>query len=213
MALETVSGIAARVVSQGQAARDPFVGLRQIGIDEISHRRGHRYISLVYDHDSNRLVWAAPGRTEAVLAQFFHLLGPERGQEITHVSAGGAAWIAPAVEHYRPQAALCLDPFHVVQWSGVALDAARREAWNAVRQLRPGQVVRSHKGDRWILNRSPANLNPDSNLNSPKLPRTTDPSTERTCSKNSSGRSSTNPRWRPAWNYWRTGYCGRGEVR
>jgi len=160
VAWETVSGIAERVVAQGQAARDPFEGLLRIGIDEISHRRGHRYITLVYDHDSNRLVWAAPGRTEATLAQFFELLGPERCREITHVSADGAAWIAQAVSNYCPQAVLCLDPFHVVQWAGVALDVARREAWNTARQQRPGQVVKSHKGDRWILNRNPANLTP-----------------------------------------------------
>ena len=46
-----------RVVAEGVAARDPLEGLRRIGIDEISYKKGHRYITIVVDHDSGRLVW------------------------------------------------------------------------------------------------------------------------------------------------------------
>lgn len=55
---------------------DRLAGLRRIGIDEISYKRGHRYLTVVVDHDSDPLLWAAPGRDEATLGG---VLRPARG--------------------------------------------------------------------------------------------------------------------------------------
>ena len=44
----TVTGIAERIVAQGKEKRDPLEGLRRIGIDEISFKKGHRYITFIY---------------------------------------------------------------------------------------------------------------------------------------------------------------------
>jgi transposase len=44
------------------AGVDRFAGLRRIGVDEISYKKGHRHLTVVVDHDSRRLIWAAPGR-------------------------------------------------------------------------------------------------------------------------------------------------------
>ncbi|MET3721178.1 transposase [Arthrobacter sp. UYEF21] len=71
---------------------DQFASLRRIGIDEISYKRGHKYLAVVVDHDSGWLVWAAPGQDKATLGKFFDALGVERCSRITHVSADGAAW-------------------------------------------------------------------------------------------------------------------------
>ena len=57
---------------------DRLDGLRRIGIDEISYKRGHRYLIVVVDHDTGALVWAGPGRNDAALHVFFDQLGPER---------------------------------------------------------------------------------------------------------------------------------------
>ena len=46
-------------MAEQQAGRDLFAGLRRIGIDEISIRKGQRYLTVVVDHDTGRLVWAA----------------------------------------------------------------------------------------------------------------------------------------------------------
>jgi transposase len=61
-------------------------GLRRIGIDEISWRRGQRYLTVALDHDSGRPVGAAEGRDEDTLDRFFFELGEERAKLITHVS-------------------------------------------------------------------------------------------------------------------------------
>jgi len=94
VAWRTVGAIAARVVADARQARDPFDGLVRIGIDEISYRRGHKYLMVVVDHDSGRLVWAAAGHDRKTLQQFFDLLGPARAARIRLISADAAEWIA-----------------------------------------------------------------------------------------------------------------------
>ena len=54
VAWRTVGAIVTRVVAEARAGRDPFDGLVRIGIDEISYKRGHRYLTVVVDHDSGR---------------------------------------------------------------------------------------------------------------------------------------------------------------
>jgi len=130
VAWRTVGAIVTRVQADIDARVDRMGGLRRIGIDEISYKRGHRYLTVVVDHDTGRLVWASAGRDEATLRGFFDLLGPARAAEITHVSADAAPWIAHAVGRACPQAVQCADPFHVVAWATDALDVVRREAWN-----------------------------------------------------------------------------------
>ena len=101
----------------------------------------HR-ITEVVDHDSGRLVWAAPGRDTATLRRFFDALGVERAAQITHVSADAADWIADVVTERCPAAIRCADPLHVVAWATEALDAERRRAWNDARALTRSQPKR-----------------------------------------------------------------------
>jgi transposase len=110
-------------------------GLRRIGIDEISYKRGHKYLIVVVDHDRRALVWAAPGRDKATVAAFFDELGPDRCALITHVSADGATFIADVVADKCANAVQCADPFHIVSWATEALDGVRRRVWNEARAL------------------------------------------------------------------------------
>lgn len=138
----TVGHIIARVSAEKLAAADPLAGLSRIGIDEISYKRGHKYIVVVVDHDTGRLVWAAPGREAKTAHAFFDALGAARAASITHVSADGADWIAGVVAARAPQAILCADPFHVVSWATGALDEVRREVWRTARQAGAATPVR-----------------------------------------------------------------------
>jgi transposase len=82
----TVGAICERVLRDGQERfGDRLDALSRIGIDEISFRRGQRYLTVVVCHQSGRLVWAAEGRDTKTLARFFDALGTSRA--ITHVSA------------------------------------------------------------------------------------------------------------------------------
>jgi transposase len=50
----TVGSIIARVWADTEKLHDRFAGLRRLGIDEVSYKRGHRYLTVVIDHDSGR---------------------------------------------------------------------------------------------------------------------------------------------------------------
>jgi len=146
IAWRTVGAIITRVWADTEKQFDQFADLTRIGIDEISYKRGHKYLTCVVDHDSGRLVWAAPGQDKATLATFFDALGPERSAQITHVSADGAAWIASVVAERAPNAVRCADPFHVVKWATEALDDVRRSAWNDARKAARQNDVRRTRG-------------------------------------------------------------------
>jgi transposase len=177
IAWRTVGSIITRVWDDVDAHCDRLAGLRRIGIDEISYKKGHKYLMVVVDHDTRRLVWAAPGRSSATVREFFDLLGPERCAQITHVSADGADFIDSIVAATCPDAVRVADPFHVVKWATEALDEVRRGAWNDARALaraepkrgrgrppadappRPGgERARALKGARYSLWKNPENL-------------------------------------------------------
>jgi transposase len=145
VAWRTVGAIVERVCADIDAQHDRLAGLRRIGIDEISYKRHHFYLTVVVDHDSRRLVWAAPGRDAATLDGFFDLLGEQRCAQITHVSRDLAAWIGKVVERRCPAAVQCADPFHVVAWATDALDQVRRESWNRARRQPGGMHRVSHR--------------------------------------------------------------------
>ncbi|ALQ32577.1 hypothetical protein ATC04_18150 (plasmid) [Arthrobacter sp. YC-RL1] len=137
VAWRTVGSIIGRVWEETEAKIDLFAGLKRIGIDEISYKKGHKYLTVVVCHDTGRLVWAGVGRTKDTLRRFFDLLeasGAGRCQLITHVSADGADWIGDVVAEKCINAIRCADPFHIVQWAMEAMDEVRKEAWNEARK-------------------------------------------------------------------------------
>lgn len=106
-----------------------FDGLRKIGIDETSYRKGHSYITTVVNHETNTVIWACKGHGREVVDKFFQELTPEQRASIEVVTGDGARWITDSCAEYCPDAKRCLDPFHAVEWANVALDAVRVEAW------------------------------------------------------------------------------------
>jgi transposase len=160
IAWRTVGAICARVAAERRAAVDPLANLRRIGIDEISYKRGHRYITIVVDHDTGRLVWARPGHDEPTLVAFFELLGPERCRRIAFVSCDQAGWIDRIVAGYCPGATRCADPFHVVRWATDALDEVRRQTWNAARRCGLVRDAKQLKRARYALWKAAENLTP-----------------------------------------------------
>ena len=154
----TVGAIATRVVAEARAASDPFDGLRRIGIDEISYKRGHKYLTVVVDHDTGRLLWAKPGRDKDTLGAFFEQLGADRSALITLVSADAAEWIATVVAEQCPNATLCADPFHMVAWATAALDEVRRQVWRNAKAIGVTSMMKRIKGCRYALLKNPGNL-------------------------------------------------------
>jgi transposase len=146
IAWDSLGDIVTRVLAD-QHTEARFYGLVSIGVDEISYRRGQRYLTCVADHHSGAIIWAKPGRNAATLQTFFELLGDRRDtiKAISiDMSAGyenAIAAVAQADEQFRPQ--IVFDPFHVCQLASQAVDRVRRAEWNE-------HGKSTTQGGRWI---------------------------------------------------------------
>lgn len=154
----SVGAICERTAAEAGRKTDLLAGLERIGIDEISHRKGHRYLTVVVDHDSGRLVWAAPGKDMKTVEAFFEALGPQRTDRLQLVSCDMAPWIEAVLDRRCPRAKRCVDPFHVVQLATEALDRVRRQVWREARRAGQADTARELKGARFALWKNPENL-------------------------------------------------------
>jgi transposase len=158
IAWRSVGWICHRVMIEQSAKRDLLAGLSRLGFDEISVRKGQRYLTVVVDHDTGKLVWAHPGRDRKTVEKFLDLLGKERCELIKLVSCDDAEWITRPVAERCENAVICLDPFHIVKAATDALDKIRREVWNDARRQGQQQLARELKGARFALWKNPENL-------------------------------------------------------
>ena len=134
LAVSTMTGINWRTVGNCIKAAhnriEPDVsarlrGLRRICVDETSYRKGHSYVTVVYDMDRNQVVWVHENHGQDVFSQFCELLTDEERSKIEIVAGDGARWIDSCTEKYFPNARRCVDFFHVVEWANEALDRVR----------------------------------------------------------------------------------------
>ena len=105
VAWDTVGAIIQRVVARRDDG-DALDGLTQIGVDELSYRRHHEYITVVVDHRRGHVVWAQPGKNSDTLKAFFDELGPERCAKLEAVTIDMSAAYIKAVTECSPQAKL-----------------------------------------------------------------------------------------------------------
>jgi transposase len=154
VAWRTVGDIARRVVDRVRP-EDPLDGLKQIGIDELSYRRHHEYITVVIDHVAQRVVWARPGKDAATLGEFFKELGLERCKQLEAVTIDMSGAYIKAVTEASPQATLIFDRFHVQRLAQEAVDEVRRAE---VRENKGTDEARVLKRTRFILLKNPWNL-------------------------------------------------------
>jgi transposase len=175
IAWRSVGWICQRAMAEAQTRRDLFAGLARLGFDEISIRKGQRYLTVVVDHDSGRLVWAAPGRDRRTVERFLDLLGPERCQRIELVSCDMADWITRPIAERCPNAEICLDPWHVVKLATDALDEIRRQVWNQARRAGQTTLARELKGARFALWKNPEHLTGRQRLKLAAIKQTNEP--------------------------------------
>jgi transposase len=150
---DTVGQIVERVVGERLDERR-LAGLIAVGVDEISYRRGQRYLTSVVDHRSGAIVWCAAGRNAATLQAFFDELG-ERKQSIRAVSIDMSGGYEKAIRANAQRAEICFDPFHVVRLAQRAVDQVRRDEWNAHERSHT-PTGRWIKNTRWSLLKAPA---------------------------------------------------------
>lgn len=155
-----VDGMCERVLAEALGRVDLLDGLVAIAIDEVKYKKGQRYLTVVCDHFTGRVIWAAKGRNKDTVGAFFDALGEDRSRRLGFVSCDGAEWIRSVVAQRVPEAVICLDSFHVISWATKALDEVRRAEWNQLRRTGRAATAKEFKGMRWLLLRNWENLAP-----------------------------------------------------
>lgn len=153
----TLGTLIRRVVGRvHEVEGDRLDGLRLIGVDELSYRRHHEYVTVVVDHERGHVVWASKGKSAATLKRFFEELGPERCTKLEAVTIDLSGAYIKAVTEATPAAKLIFDRFHVQRLVHDALDETRRDE---VRKAHSPEARAALKGTRWALQKSAWNLN------------------------------------------------------
>lgn len=154
IAWKTVGAIIQRVVAR-LGPKDRLAGLKRIGIDELSYRRHHKYVTVVTDHDTGRVVWVSPGKDAETVLRFFAELGPERTAQIEMITIDMSNAFKSAIAQAAPHARVVFDRFHVQRLAHDALDKVRREQ---VRELAGTDDAAAVKKTRFALQKNPWNL-------------------------------------------------------
>ncbi len=164
-AVERATGISWRSVGncieravERRRPADPLAGLQQIGVDELSYRKHHKYLTLVADLVEGRIVWGKEGKDAATLKAFFDELGEERLLLLETICSDMSGAYISAINDVRKQAPdleHVYDRFHVQALVSKALVETRREEGRRLRGTDEEQTV---KRSRWALLKRPVHL-------------------------------------------------------
>ena len=149
----TVATAVEEAVTYGLAHRD-LDHLTHLGIDEISRKRGHVYVTNVYDLARKRLVWSGEGRSTATFDAFFDFLGPEKTAALEGICCDMWQPYIDVIKARAPQAVLVFDKFHIVRHLMEAVDQVRRDE---VREKGPAHKALMYK-TRFLWLKNPWNL-------------------------------------------------------
>ena len=153
---DTVLRAVKLVVDYGLTHRS-LDGVTEIGVDEISVFKGHKYLTLVYQLNAGarRLLWCGPERRTKTLLRFFREFGRERSAQLQFVCSDMWAPYLKVIAKKAPQALNILDRFHIVRKFNVAIDEIRRGEAN---QFKINKQVNVLERGRWLLLKKPENL-------------------------------------------------------
>ena len=144
------------VVSWGIVHRE-LSDLESIGVDEIQYRRGHKYLTLVYqlDEGAKRLLYVAKDRTEASLHGFFDILDAPTISGIKFACTDMLPAYLKVLKQRASSALNILDRFHIAKKFSEALDKVRAEE---ARQMKADGYEEVLKNSRWSLLKRRSNL-------------------------------------------------------
>jgi len=137
------------IVEWGLEHRD-LSGVTAIGVDEIAWRKGHNYLTMVYqiDADNTRLLWIGKERTIKTLLRFFRFFGKGRSQELKYVCSDMWCPYIKVIKKKAGQALHILDRFHIVAKLNKAIDEVRA---GEHRQMQKDGYEPVLKNSRWCL--------------------------------------------------------------
>src|SRR5512135_781809 len=143
-------------VQWGLKHRD-LSGIEPLGVDEVQWRKGHKYLTLVYQIDGHgkRLLWVGRDRTAKTLLRFFRMLGRERSATLKFVCSDMWQPYLKVIAKKAGQAIHILDRYHIMAKMNQAIDEVRAEEAKRLKQKGEKPVL---KHARWCLLKRPENL-------------------------------------------------------
>ena len=149
----TVATAVDEAVVYGLEHRD-LTNVTHIGIDEISRKRGHVYVTNVYDLNNRHLLWSGEDRAKKTLEGFFDWFGEERTKWLQGVCCDMWQPYVDVVKARAPNAILVFDKFHIVQHLTKAVDQVRRDEIREKGQAHKQLMAKT----RYIWLKNPWNL-------------------------------------------------------
>jgi transposase len=127
MTWEECWGIMERAVARGKAAKEHQVPAL-IGVDEKAARKGHSYLTLVYDIAGGTVEYIADDRKQASLDGYFSAFSPAERDTITAVVMDmWEPYINSVKEHLSgAENKIVFDRFHIMKHMGEAVDTVRK---------------------------------------------------------------------------------------
>ncbi len=143
-------------VEWGRAHMD-LTSITSIGVDEISLRRGHRFLTLVYqiDEERRRLLWVGEHRRVKTLLRFFRWFGKERSVQLRFVCSDMWKPYLKVLKKKASSAVHVLDRFHIMTHLSKAIDKVRA---GEARKMNEDGYEPLLKHSRWCLLKRPENL-------------------------------------------------------
>jgi transposase len=136
---------------QEALAKTSCASVTRIGVDETSARKHHDYISLFFDLDQRRLVFATTGKDHSTVTRFSTFLESHQGSvdHVKEVSCDMSPAFIKGVSQNLPKASVTFDRFHVTRVLTEAVDKVRRQEWRSDKAI---------KGSRYLVLKNPENL-------------------------------------------------------
>ena len=129
--------------------------VQYLAIDEFAVRKGHKYMTVVMDWQTGRVVYISKGKKAASLDKFWKRLKGS-GAKVKAVAIDMSPAYIKAVTENLPQVRLVFDWFHIVKLINDGLDKLRREVYREEQLAGVRKVI---KGRRWLLLKRAYNLN------------------------------------------------------
>jgi len=128
-----------------------------IGVDEVLWHRGHKYLTVVYQIDSEckRLLWVGKDRTLKTLLRFFRTFGKQRSAQLLFICSDMWKPYLKVIAKKASQAIHVLDRFHIAMHMNKAIDEVRA---NESRELKARGLIPILTHARWCLLKRPENL-------------------------------------------------------
>ena len=146
-------------------AKPPLKGLRHIAIDEISTKKGHKYLTVVMDLQSGAVVFVGDGKGADALNPFWTSLKASHAK-VEAVAIDMSAAYYQAVTQNLPEAAIVFDWFHIVKLlTPISATANRLTLFRNIQQISLGFRVEVLVGFGWdVLAPQPFAIGSDSKL-------------------------------------------------